>query len=413
MSFDVTKVRAQFPSLNQEIDGKTPIFLDNPAGTQVPQRVIDAVSNYYKTMNANSGGVFPTSQRTDAMMQDARQIMADFLVADSPSEIVFGPNMTTLNFALSRAIAKTLPDDAEIVLTKMDHDANVAPWLTIADDLGLTVRWAEFDVEDGTLDMDSLRAAINEKTKIVAAVHASNALGTVNPVSAIADAAHEVGALFVMDAVQSAPHELLDVNKIGCDFLLCSAYKFFGPHIGIMWGRYDLLESLPAYKVRPSKDKAPYRWETGTPSFETIAATAEAVRYMGSFADDTPVEGYDGQRAQLKNAMANIKAYEQTLAKQLLDGLLSLPKVTIAGVTDTNRLDERVATISFTVNGYHPDDVQGKLGEQGIYLWSGDYYAVEAMRHLGRSEQGMVRVGAVHYNTSEEIDTFLNAIEAL
>lgn len=413
MTFDITKVREQFPSLQQEIDGRTPIFLDNPAGTQVPQRVMDAVTDYYKTMNANTGGAFATSQRNDAMLTEARQVMADFFNADSSSEIVFGPNMTTLNFALSRAIAKTLPDDAEIVLTKMDHDANIAPWMTIANDLGLIVRWANFDVEDGTLDMDSLKSAINEKTKIVAAVHASNALGTVNPVSDIAEAAHAVGALFVMDAVQSAPHEPLDVHKIGCDFLLCSAYKFFGPHIGIMWGRHDLLESLPAYKVRPAKNKSPYRWETGTQSFETIAATAEAVRYMGSMADDEPVDGYEGRRAVFKSGIANIKAYEQTLAEQLLTGLQAMPKVTIAGITDTHRLDERVATISFTVDGYHPDDVAAKLGEQGIFVWSGDYYAVEVMKHLGRSEQGMVRVGAVHYNKPDEIDTFLNAVEAL
>ncbi|MDQ7025355.1 MAG: cysteine desulfurase-like protein, partial [Anaerolineae bacterium] len=326
MTLDIASIRAQFPSLHQEIDGHIPIYFDNPAGTQVPQRVIDALVNYFTRMNANQGGAFATSHATDSVVDDARQIVADFINAPQAEQIVFGPNMTTLNFAFSRALAQTLPDDAEIVVTRMDHDANVAPWMAVARDRNLPLKWVDFDPETGTLDMNSLESAITEKTKVVATVHASNALGTINPVKKIADMAHNVGAIFVMDAVQSAPHVPLDVQQIGCDVLLCSAYKFFGPHIGIMYARYDLLADLPAYKVRPSKDKPPYRWETGTPSFETIAATAAALRYIESLASDRPVDGnYDGQTLRLKQAMLNLQDYEATLAKHLINGLEAIP----------------------------------------------------------------------------------------
>lgn len=415
MTFDVNTVRTKFPSLNQTIDGRQPIFLDNPAGTQVPQQVIDAVVHYYAYINANQGGVFATSQATDAMLQESRQVVADMICAPRAEEIVFGPSMTALNFNLSRAIAKTLPSDSEIIVTRMDHDANVSPWLTIAEDNDWTVRWVDFDPEAGTLKLETLENAINEKTRLVAAVHASNALGTINPVEQIAEMAHSVGALFVMDAVQSAPHVPIDVQKIGCDILLCSAYKFFGPHIGIMWGKYDLLDSLPAYKVRPSKDKTPFRWENGTPSFETIAATAEAVRYLESFADNNPIalEGYEGRQLRLKQAFAHLQEYETQLAEQLITGLQSIEGVTIAGITDLDKVDQRVATVAFVKNGHTPEDIVQHLAEQQIFAWSGDYYAVEVMNRLGREQEGMIRVGAVHYNTSDEIDTFLNIIDAL
>jgi len=254
MVFDVKRVRAHFPMLGKD----ETIFLDNPAGTQVPQQVVDAVSDYYLNMNANSGGRFKSSQQTDAMVESVREKVADFLNAPDASEVVFGANMTTLNFSLSRALAKTLKAGDEVVLTRMDHDGNVAPWLRIAEDYNLVVRWVDILTEDCTLDLDSLEAALTERTKIVATVHASNAVGTINPVARIGEMAHAANALYVVDAVQSAPHVPLDVQAIGCDFLLCSAYKFFGPHIGILWGRYDLLAQLPVYKVRPSKDKAPY-----------------------------------------------------------------------------------------------------------------------------------------------------------
>lgn len=415
MSFDVNTIRTKFPALSQEIDGKQPIFLDNPAGTQVPQQVIDAVVHYFSKINANQGGAFATSKATDEMQYEARQIMRDLFVAPRAEEIVFGPSMTALNFNLSRAIAKTLPKDSEIVVTRMDHDANIAPWLTIAEDNGWQVRWVDFDPELGTLNLDSLDAAVNEKTKVIAAVHASNALGTINPVQRIAEVAQSVGAYFVMDAVQSAPHIPIDVQKIGCDFLLCSAYKFFGPHIGVMWGKYDLLQSLPAYKVRPSKDITPYRWENGTPSFETIAGTAEAIRYLETFKGDNPamIEGYGGRQLHLKQAFTNLQSYETQLATQLIQGLQAINGVTIAGVTDIDKMDQRVATIAFVKDGHSPQSIVEKLAEQQIFAWAGHYYALEVMERLGREDKGMVRVGAVHYNTPEEIDTFLNFIDHL
>jgi cysteine desulfurase family protein (TIGR01976 family) len=304
MAFSVEAARSRFPSLHHPApSGKLPVFFDNPAGTQVPQVVIDAVRGYYETMNANSGGAFATSRASDAMVADTRAKMADFLHAARPEEIVFGANMTTLNFALSRAIGRTLPADAEIVLTRMDHDANVAPWLRLADELGLPVRWVDIRSEDCTLNLDSLEAALTEKTRIVATVHASNAVGTINPVGQIAQMAHAAGALHIVDAVQSAPHIPIDVQAIGCDFLLCSSYKFFGPHQGILWGRYDLLASLPAYKVRPQYNEPPYRWETGTPAFELIAGIGAALDYLGSYGDERDaVEAFagDGDAASLR-----------------------------------------------------------------------------------------------------------------
>lgn len=411
--FDIDHIRSQFPALKRQIDGKPVIYLDNPAGTQVPQRVIDAVSNYYCQHNANQGGVFATSLATDTLLTEARQIVADMLCANNAAEIVFGPSMTALNFNLSRAIARTLPKDSEIVITRMDHDANVAPWLTIARHHNWTIRWVDFDPETGQLDTESLNRAITTKTQLVAAVHASNALGTINDVRAIAQKAQHVGALFVVDAVQSAPHVPIDVQQIGCDFLLCSAYKFFGPHIGVMWGKRQLLNELPVDKVRPAKDEAPFRWEQGTPSFETIAGTAEAVRYLASFAtDDAPAIGtYQGRQQHLKQAFARLQQYETQLARQLITGLSAINGVTIAGITDLDQLEQRVATVIFTKEGITPQAIVQHLADHNIFAWAGDYYAVEVMKKLGREAQGMVRVGAVHYNTPQEIDYLLTIIE--
>jgi cysteine desulfurase family protein (TIGR01976 family) len=403
MPLDIQALRAQFPLQNA-------IYFDNPAGTQVPQRVIDAVSNYYRTMNANSGGAFATSQHTDAMVDKTRVKVADFLNAPDPHEIVFGANTTTLNFALSRALGKTLSPGDEIVLTRMDHDGNVAPWLAIAQDYNLVVRWVDIRTADCTLDLDTLEAALTERTKIVATVHASNAVGTINPVAQIAQMAHAAGALYVVDAVQSAPHIPIDVQAIGCDFLLCSAYKFYGPHIGIMWGRYDLLEKLPAYKVRPSKDKSPHRWETGTASFETIAGVGAAIDYLAEIGEkygadyEAQFPGFTGRRLALKTAMAVLGDYERDLVAHLIETLQALPGVTIAGITDPARYHDRVPTVVFTRDNATPEAIAEYLAKHDIYVWDGNYYAVEIMNRLGQSEHGMVRVGLAHYNTHEEID---------
>jgi cysteine desulfurase family protein (TIGR01976 family) len=414
MSFDVQALRAQFPALNliASHGGRLPVFLDNPAGTQVPQRVIDAVSHYYRTMNGNSGGAFATSRRSDAMVEQVRQQAADFLNAPSADEIAFGPNMTTLNFALSRALGKTLKPGDEIVLTRMDHDANVQPWRRMAEDYGLVVRWADIIEPACMLDLDSLEAALTERTRLVATVYASNAVGTINPVRQIADMAHAAGALYVVDAVQAAPHVPIDVQAIGCDFLLCSAYKFYGPHIGLLWGRYDLMAELPVYKVRPAKDKTPHRWETGTPSFETIAGVGAALDYLASIGRDygaafqAEFAAFSGNRLDLKAGMAAAAAYERDLVAHLIEALQATPGVRIAGITDPAQYAARVPTLVFVRDGYLPDAIAEHLARHEIYVWSGNYYAVEIMERLGHSAHGMVRVGLAHYNTHAEIERF-------
>lgn len=415
MAFQAEFVRDHFPMIR----GDGPVFFDNPAGTQVPVQVIQAVSDYYLTMNANSGGAFASSQRSDAMVVGVRERVADFLNAPNASEIVLGPNMTTLNFALSRALAKTFRPGDELVLTRMDHDANVSPWLRIAEDYQLVVRWVDLRESDCTLDLDTLEAALTDRTRVVATVHASNAVGTINPVVQIAQMAKAAGALYVVDAVQSAPHVPIDVQAIGCDFLLCSAYKFFGPHIGILWGRHELLSELPAYKVRPSKDKPPYRWETGTPSFETIAGVGAAIDYLAhigreygnEFAGQFPQ--FSGRRLELKTAMTTMTHYERDLVSHLLDVLERLPGVRIYGITDRARLHERVPTVVFTHERHTPVAIAEHLARQNVYVWDGNYYAVEIMNRLGQAEHGMVRVGLAHYNTHEEIERFEAALKSL
>lgn len=414
---DVYTLRKQFPALDQLTPaGRYPIFFDNPAGTQVPQRVIDAVTHYYTYTNANAGGFFATSQRSDAMVQDTRQMVADFLNAPRADEIVFGPNMTSLMFALTRAIGKTLKTGDEIVLTRLDHDANVNPWLLLAEDYGLVVRWVDIHAEDCTLDMDSLEAALTDRTKIVATLHAANSVGTLAPVEQIGQMAHAAGALYIVDGVQSAPHVPIDVQAIGCDFFLCSAYKFFGPHIGVMWGRYDLLARLPAYKVRPAKDTPPYRWETGTPSFETIAGTHATLSYLTEigqqYGDTSQFTEFNGIRRYLKQAMQVLAGYEQTLVAHLIEGLQQIPGLTIAGITDSTRYHQRVPTVAYVLTGYTPDAIAEHLAQQDIYVWSGNYYAVEIMKRLHRPD-GMVRIGLAHYNTHEEIERLLAVLKDL
>lgn len=407
MSLDVAAVRAQFPSLHHVPHGAAlpAVFFDNPAGTQVPQRVIDAVAGYFQTMNANSGGAFATSRASDEMVTEARTQTAALLNAPRADEIVFGPNMTTLNFGLSRALATRLHPGDEIVLTRMDHDANVAPWLRIAQDRGLTIRYADIREQDCTLDLASLESALSDRTRIVATVHASNAVGTINPVRYIAELAHAVDALCVVDAVQSAPHILIDVQAIGCDFLLCSAYKFFGPHVGILWGRYDLLAELPAYKVRPAKDSPPYRWETGTPAFELIAGVKAAIEYLSGLGGET-----HNTRAGIVAAMDRIGAYERQLAEHLLAVLKAQSGVRVYGITETHRLNERVPTVVFAHDRLSPRRIAEGLAQHHIYVWDGNYYALEIMRRLDRDPDGLVRVGLVHYNTHEEIERFAAAL---
>ena len=408
MSFDVQSVRAQFPALQQEEHGKTPVFLDNPAGTQVPQRVIDAVVNYYRQDNANSGGVFATSQRTDSMRLAARETLQIFLNAARPEEIAFGANMTTLTFSFSRAFGRTLNPGDEIIVTQMDHDANINPWLLMAEDRGLTVRWVRLDSESGRLDLDSYRAALNERTKLVCVGYAANALGTINPIQKIAKMAHEAGAQIYVDAVQAAPHLLIDVRALDVDYLVCSAYKFYGPHIGVLYGKHALMEALPAYKVRPAHDETPHKWETGTPSFETIAGTAASVEYLASIGDGETL------RNRLVSAYNRIGEYEAQLTWSLIDGLKNLPGSEIRGIVEKESAVERVPTVIFRLAKGSPDDIARSLANEAVYVWSGHYYAIETMRALNHDDDGgMVRIGIGHYNTIEEIDRTLAILRKL
>jgi cysteine desulfurase family protein (TIGR01976 family) len=410
--FDFATLREQFPALSRPRDGRTPVFFDGPAGTQVPRRVIDAITSYLTTDNANQGGVFATSRSTDAIVDGAHQAVADLLNAPSPDEVIFGQNMTSLTFHLSRSIARVLRPGDEVMVTRLDHDANVTPWVLAARDAGATVRWIDIHPEDCTLDLDSFRRQLSERTKLVAVGVASNGLGTINDVEAVARHAKQAGAWVFADAVHYAPHGPVDVQALGCDFLACSAYKFFGPHVGVLWGRRELLQELPAYKVRPAPDDLPSRWMTGTQNHEGLAGVAAAVDYLdaigGRFAP-----GSD-RRDRLRAAMAAVREHEQTLSRRLLAGLAERPRLRVWGVRDLTRLAERVPTVAITAREVAPRAVAEHLAARQVYVWSGNMYAMEVAERLGlEARGGFVRLGMVHYNTAAEVDTVLGVLDEL
>ena len=415
---DVERVRAQFPALAMTLeDGRPCVFLDNPAGTQAPRRVIDAMSHYLLTSNANTDGAFLTSRRNDAMIGEARRAMADLLGAPDPACIVFGANMTTLTFAISRAIGRELRAGDEIVCTRLDHDGNIAPWLALEEERGVRVLFADFNPADGMLAMDDLARLLSPRTRLVAVTYASNALGSITDADRVVTMAHDAGALAWVDAVQFAPHGLIDVAALDCDFLACSAYKFFGPHVGIVYGKREHLERLRPYKVRPADDEIPVRWETGTLNHEGLAGVIGAVDYLASLGAAAPSSlgaAPDSRRACIQRAMAQIRAYERTLAERLIGGLKTIEGVTIYGITDPMRFAWRVPTVACTLAGYTPRQVAEHLGDEGIFVWDGDYYALAVMQRLGLAELGgAVRIGPVHYNTPAEIDRALEALRAL
>lgn len=422
---DLSHYRRYFPSLGLEVNGKQAIFFDNPGGTQVAQQVIDAMVTYFREANANTHGAFLTSNRTEQVISEARSSMADFLQAASPDEIVFGPNMTTLTFAFSRAIGKTLEPGDEIVVTVLDHDANVAPWLALQD-RGVVIRTADVHPENVTLDMDDMRSKITERTKVVAVGYASNAVGTINDITTIIGWAHEVGALAWIDAVQFAPHGPVDVQQLDADFLLCSAYKFFGPHLGILYGKADLLEKFPAYKVRPASDKIPERWETGTQNHEGLAGLVAVIDYLAMigrensnrypelFSAASETNSYHGRQLEMKVAMQAIADYERGLSAQLLAGLREIKGLRVYGITDTQQLALRVPTFACTFDGYSPRELAKQLASQGIFAWDGNYYALGLMERLElESKGGALRLGMAHYNTIDEIDRVLDCLEYL
>ncbi len=408
ISYNVDEVRSHFPALASD-----DIYFDNPGGTQVAREAMQRMQQYFEQSNANHGGTFRTSLASDAVVVEARRAVAGFLNANRPEEIVFGQNMTSLTLSISRSIARILGPGDEIVVTRLDHDANIAPWLMIAEDRGCVVRWVDIVPEDCTLNMEDMRRQITHRTKLVAVGYASNAVGTINDVKQVVDLAHSVGALCFIDAVQYAPHKLIDVQALDCDFLACSAYKFFGPHTGILYGKYDLLDKLVAYKVRPAGNLPPDKFETGTQSFESIAAVLGAMEYFAWLGRQFGSASEDLNDA-LRKGIEVIDVYESRLNYALLEGLRSVPGLHIYGITDSQQMRQRVPTFSFTLESWHPHVVAEKLAQKHINVWNGNYYALAVMERLGLEEQGgMVRVGLTHYNTIGEIEKLVQVLQTM
>ncbi|HTU35276.1 MAG TPA: aminotransferase class V-fold PLP-dependent enzyme [Candidatus Acidoferrum sp.] len=439
---DLAWVRAQFPSLKQTVNGHAAAYLDGPAGTQVPQRVIDAVRDYYEQSNANTCGAFATSRRSDAIIASARAAMADFFNC-APDELYFGPNMTTLTFALARAIGRELQPGDEIIVTTLDHDANVAPWRAL-EERGFVIRQVDIREADCTLDMDDFRRKITKRTRLVAAGFASNAVGTINPVEEIVHLAHDAGALAFIDAVHSAPHCPIDVRSLDCDFLACSPYKFFGPHTGCIYGKREHLLRFHPYKVRPATDALPDRWETGTQTHELIAGIAAAVDYLadlgrhasaGQLGDRSlpaGAHGFSSDKRQINNVRAlapegdlsrreallaayhAIRRHEMSLATRLVEGLLEIPGLRFFGISDPGRFADRVPTVAVRFAKHTPLEAATFLGERGIFTWDGNYYALNLTERLGvEKDGGFLRIGIVHYNSREEIERLLSALHEL
>jgi len=410
MDFPIDAVRARFPALHRTDDGRPRAYFDAPGGTQVCADALAAMTEHLASGTANAGGAFATSIATDAMSVEAHCAAADLLNA-APADIAFGPNMTTLTLAVSRALARDWAAGDELIVTRLDHDANVAPWLAVAADRGMTVRWLDFDPATGRLCLDALPGLLSDRTRLVAVGGASNALGTVNDLPAIIAAVRAGSdALVYVDAVQLAPHHPIDVAALGCDLLACSPYKFFGPHLGILWCRAGLLDTIEAYKVRPAANRGAARFETGTQSFEAQAgfiATIDYLAWLGTLV----APAANDRSSRIRAALASATAYEDRLGERLLAGLARLNSVRLFGPAD---MAGRVPTFAFTVQGHSPAEVARHLAAHGVFAWSGHFYAVEAVARLGLSDAGgLVRVGLCHYNTAAEVDRFLAAVEEL
>jgi len=410
-AIDLAWVRSQFPSLSQTVSGQPAVFLDGPGGTQVPQRVIDAISGYLQRNNANTCGAYATSRNTDAMIAGARAAMADFLGCD-PDEIAFGPNMTTLTFAISRAIGRELGPGDEIVLTHLDHDANVSPWRAL-EERGVTIRMVEIHEEDCTLDMNDLASKITARTKLVAVGYASNAVGTINDVKEIVRLAHRLGAMAYIDAVHYAPHGPIDVRALECDFLVCSTYKFFGPHMGVLYGKREHLQRLQPYKVRANTNAIPNRWEWGTLNHECIAGITACVDYLADLGRHAnPSVG--SRRVALLAAFQAIRAHEQALLRTLIPGLLAIPGVKLYGISEAKQFNRRCPTLAVRIEGHSPLELATKLGERGFFTWDGNYYALNLTERLGvEKDGGFLRIGLAHYNTEEEVERLLATVRAI
>jgi cysteine desulfurase family protein (TIGR01976 family) len=410
-ALDLAWVRAQFPSLSQTVNGHPATFLDGPGGTQVPQRVIDAISDYLRRDNANTCGAYATSRHTDAIIASARSAMADFLNC-GPDEVVFGPNITSLTFAISRSIGRELGPGDEVVLTHLDHDANISPWRTL-EERGATIRMAEIHEDDCTLDMEDLARKITGRTKLVAVGYASNAVGTINDVKEIIRLAHERGAMAYIDAVHYAPHGPIDVRALDCDFLVCSTYKFFGPHMGVLYGKREHLKRLEPYKVRANTNAVPNRWEWGTLNHECIAGITACVDYLADLGRrvNSPASA---RRAALLAAYEAIQKHEHGLMENLIRGLLDIPRLKLYGIRDPKHFDRRCPTIAVRIEGHTPLELATRLGELGFFTWDGNYYALNLTERLDvEKDGGFLRIGVAHYNTAEEVDRFVAALRKI
>ncbi len=406
---DTAWVRSQFPSLSQTVNGYPAVYLDGPGGTQVPQRVIDAISGYLSNSNANTHGAYATSQRTDAMIAEARSAMADFLHCD-PSEVIFGANMTSLTYAISRAIGRELKAGDEIVATRLDHDANYAPWVAL-EERGVSIRIAEIHDEDCTLDMEDLARKINGRTKLVAVGYASNAVGSINNIQEVVRLAHAAGALAYIDAVHYAPHGPIDVQALDCDFLVCSIYKFFGPHMGVLYGKQAHLRRLKPYKLAANTDEIPECWEWGTLNHECIAGITACVDYLAQLG---PKTNTGTRRSALLASWKIIKAHERILIEQLIAGLLRIPGLTFYGITDPERFTERCPTVAVRISGHTPLELATELGKRGFFTWDGNYYALNLTEHFGvEKDGGFLRIGLAHYNTADEVDRLLATLQEI
>jgi cysteine desulfurase family protein (TIGR01976 family) len=410
-TLDIAWVRGQFPALAVQVNGKPAVYFDGPGGTQVPQRVIDAMRDYLINSNANTHGAFSTSRKSDAVIAEAHAAAADLLGCDA-DEVIFGPNMTSLTFSLSRALGRELGPGDEIVVTRLDHDGNVAPWCAL-EERGCGIRFVDINSSDCTLDMADLGRQITPRTRVVAVGYASNAVGTINNVQEITRRAHAAGALVYIDAVHYAPHGAIDVRRLECDFLVCSPYKFFGPHSGALYGKREHLARLRPYKVRPATEESPFRWETGTQNHEGQAGILAAIDYLAELGRRASPSA-TSRRAALLAAYDVIHPYERSLAERLIRGLLAIPGLTFYGINEASRGAERVPTVAIRIAGHTPRELAGYLGERGIFTWDGNYYALNLSERLGvEATGGMLRIGLVHYNTAEEVDRVLQALDEL
>ncbi len=410
-ALDLTWVRSQFPSLSQAVNGQPAVFMDGPGGTQVPQRVITAIADYLASFNANTCGAYATSRRTDAVIADARAAMADFLGCDK-DEVVFGPNMTTLTFAISRSLGRELGPGDEILLTHLDHDANVSPWRAL-EERGVTIRFVDINEYDCTLNLADLEQKISTRTRVVAVGYASNAVGTINNVQEIIRLAHKKGALTYIDAVHYAPHGPIDVRALDCDFLACSTYKFFGPHMGVLYGKREHLQRLQPYKVRANTNAVPNRWEWGTLNHECIAGIAACVEYLADLGRRVD-SSVTTRRTAVLAAYGAIQQHEGRLAQTMLEGLLEIPGLKLYGIADPAKLESRCPTFAVRIANHTPLELATSLGERGIFTWDGNYYALNLTERLDvEKDGGFLRIGLAHYNTAEEVTRLLSALREI